>query len=202
MYKKTEIISKFFKSTFGRDINIQYISEIKNQKQEEHSQRIEIDGKSYYRTEIYNDIIDGLSSNMKIGDRNNIHLWTNKVFVMTYKSLTTLVNKYTGDDKKYIRNQYKCGHFAVDFVDYASEVTLNNELDSNLGVGMFAYKYKKLLSSGGHALNWALIIDNNNEINLYVIEPQNGNIWDINKYFEEQQSHGKSDIELILFLML
>lgn len=194
--KQINLFNKLYNKPFNEEILNQVANEADKDK------NIEVSGILYNRVNL-RQLIDNYLSMLDISyNYNDIELWSEKIYVLDETSVDLLIEGYIGDNKTYIKDQYKCGHFSVDFLDYVSDVTRGNQLFSNLGLGIFAFSWRD--ESGkkyGHALNW-ILESKNGEVYLRLVEPQSGKKYPVENYFNYRKLDGDSEFRLILFLML
>lgn len=207
MLKLTTSLSqlRLFENLYERPIDSNYLSQIHTDVIDSDKSLI-VTGKLFENShdqKTFRDFIfNTITRNISVIKSSDIKIWTAKSFVMDYKSLKSLTDLYQGKHKNYIKDQYKCGHFSVDFVDYASDITLGTSMGGNLAVGILAFYWKDRNSIGyGHALNWAVTYDDG-ILTMWIIEPQTGECVKINNYFSNMSDRGNRDFRLALFLML
>lgn len=196
-------INTTYKNLFGKELRDRDVEKLARQRKDKSKKsKYKIELSKINRKTLRGIFTRTLNKELNVVNADDIKIWSNDIFVITEKDFKDLVGGYLGDEKSYIRNQFKCGHFSLDFIDYANETIrdIDNTVGSALGVELLAYFFRK--KNGlryGHALvTMPILLDD--KIEQYIIEPQNGKYWTVSDFYDYRRSKCESDFILELYL--
>ena len=125
----------------------------------------------------------------------------NKIMSYSYKSIHMLDKNYKlididtlemlicGFEKtrlEYKNKQYDCENFSISFYDYCVKATYNEDWgEAGIGVAVFGFFYTSPNGeTGGHAINLVPIVDENENVEIVLVEPQSGEIMSFYDYLK------------------
>lgn len=138
-----------------------------------------ISGETYLPDSIWHLLMNYFSNS-----KNDIFITDSKYYVPNYSSIKKIISNFNYSNYKYNKNSMDCDFFSLAFVmnSYLSVNKILKKYNSGISIGRITFTYMKNNKKAGHSMNLCVYISDNDKLELLIVEPQAGKIYNYKEF--------------------